>query len=498
MKLKDGKFYILLSFLLYLFLGANLVIAKDFPFKSAPINPAFEEFIIKEGKVPKRPAGKHPLGLGLIPNPIKLRPHKPKKELKALTLPNRYDLRDEGLLTPIKDQNPYGTCWAFATYGSLESDLLKLSQPVYDFSENNLVNKHDFDLGFNDGGNISMSSAYLARGDGPVLESCDPYPNPGNSPNCPRVKYIEDIIWLPGRQNTADNTYLKQAVYDHGAVYTSMYWNGTFYNSSTHTYYYHGTASANHAVVIVGWDDNKQTKASNPGAWIVRNSWGENFGENGYFYVSYYDTAFAFDTNAYFIDRPDLNNGNFTIHQYDELGLENALGCAYGNTIYGANVLRANKFQRIEAVSFFAFEPADYEIRIYKNCNNPNNISTPPAITQTGSISEPGYYTIDLNTPLYVQKDSYFLVMVKFTTTSSNTYPLGIEEKINNYSRGATCNRGESFVSCNGKTWYDICGYYGYYGWWTNVCIKGLATSTFTPPPPTNNITPIIMLLLGE
>ena len=460
MKLKGDKFYIL-SFLLYLFLGANLVTAKDFPFKSSPINPAFEKFI-KEGKVPKRPTGKHPLGL--IPNPIKLRPHKPEKKLKALTLPNRYDLRDEGLLTPIKDQNPYGTCWAFATYGSLESDLLKLSQPAYDFSENNLVNKHGFDLGFNDGGNISMSSAYLARGDGPVLESCDLYPNPGGSPNCPRVKYIEGIIWLPGRQNTADNTYLKQAVYDHGAVYTSMYWDDYFYDSSTYTYYYHGTESANHAVVIVGWDDNKQTQASNPGAWIVRNSWGENFGENGYFYVSYYDTAFAFDTNAYFIDRPDLNNGNFTIHQYDELGLENALGCAYGNTIYGANVFRANKFQRIEAVSFFAFEPADYEIRIYKNCNNPNNISTPPAITQTGSISEPGYYTIDLNTPLYVQKDSYFLVMVKFTTTSSNTYPLGIEEKINNYSRGATCNRGESFVSCDGKTWYDICDYYGYYG----------------------------------
>ena len=77
MKLKDGKFYILLSFLLYLFLGANLITAKDFPFKSAPINPAFEEFIkeIKEGKVPKRPAGKHPLGLMLVfvychPNPL--------------------------------------------------------------------------------------------------------------------------------------------------------------------------------------------------------------------------------------------------------------------------------------------------------------------------------------------------------------------------------------------------------------------------------------------
>jgi len=81
---------------------------------------------------------------------------------------------------------------------------------------------------------------------------------------------------------------------------------------------------------------------------------------------------------------------------------------------------------------------------------------------------------------------------VDFFSLSSNAYPLGIEEKINNYSRGATCNRGESFVSCDGKTWYDICGYYGCS---TNVCIKALPTSTL---PPTNNITPIIMLLLGE
>ena len=86
-----------------------------------------------------------------------------------------------------------------------------------------------------------------------------------------------------------------------------------------------------------------------------------------------------------------------------------------------------------------------------------------------------------------------------FFSLSSNAYPLGIEEKINNYSSGATCNSGESFVSCDGVTWDDICDYYDYYGW-ANVCIKALATSTFTPPPPTptNNITPIIMLLLGE
>ena len=96
--------------------------------------------------------------------------------------PPSYDLRTAGKLPPVRDQSPYGTCWTFATYGSLESCLLPGES--WDFSENNLAWFSGFDWDpYEGGGNYWMSTAYLARWDGPIREADDPYgskthPNP--------------------------------------------------------------------------------------------------------------------------------------------------------------------------------------------------------------------------------------------------------------------------------------------------------------------------------
>jgi C1A family cysteine protease len=82
------------------------------------------------------------------------------------SLPSIYDLRPNKV-TSVKNQNPAGTCWAFATYGSLESYLMPNEN--WDFSENNLKNTHGFDKDPNyGGGNQFMSTAYLARWSCPV------------------------------------------------------------------------------------------------------------------------------------------------------------------------------------------------------------------------------------------------------------------------------------------------------------------------------------------
>ena len=82
-------------------------------------------------------------------------------------LPVRYDSRDKRYITSIKNQNPYGTCWAHATYGSLEAWVKKSEGLTCDFSENNLANLHGYDdfksKGFNRGGSGLMAAAYLLR-----------------------------------------------------------------------------------------------------------------------------------------------------------------------------------------------------------------------------------------------------------------------------------------------------------------------------------------------
>lgn len=124
-------------------------------------------------------------------------------------LASSYNLRSKGVLTPIRNQNPYGTCWAHATCASLESGLLSEGKGTYDFSENNMANLHGFDWGFDDGGNADMSSAYLLRWGGPVLESQDPYPNPGGSIERAPARHVQNVRWVAGRTSYRGNDHIK-------------------------------------------------------------------------------------------------------------------------------------------------------------------------------------------------------------------------------------------------------------------------------------------------
>ena len=182
-------------------------------------------------------------------------------------LPSKYDLRTCGCLTPVKNQNPYGTCWAYATLGSVEMGINHEEGIEYDFSENNMANLHGWDWGFNDGGNATISSAYLLRWSGPVLESIDPYPNPGGSVENEPARHVQRVRWVPGRTYYLDLDGIKKALMECGALHVSYYHANkggsspalSYYNYSTSSYYKYdgaGNRRTNHAVVLVGWDDD--------------------------------------------------------------------------------------------------------------------------------------------------------------------------------------------------------------------------------------------------
>ena len=387
----------------------------------------------------------------------------------GVSYPPKYDLREKGWLTPIRNQNPYGTCWAFATYSSLESSLLKFEGSAFDFSENNLANRHSFDWGFDDGGNADMSSAYLLRWEGPILESSDPYPNPdGSSPMTP-VRHVQNVPWIPGKTTHLDNDGIKEAVIKYGALWVGYYHENSCYNSSHQSYYFpysftDGRRHTNHAVAIVGWDDNFSRYNFNrlpdgDGAFIVRNNWGDSWGDDGYFYVSYYDETFAWDVLYSFSNAESTENYD-AIYQYDPLGKIGAFGYRSA-TAYGAVRFIATNDLPISAVGFYALVPVTvYTIQVYVDCSSDNPSMGTKAFEQSGKTDRPGFVTVPLLSPVSIGRGRAFSIVLKLVTSGYN-YPLACEysytDPVNGpYSTKASASPGETFLSPNGSVWKDF------------------------------------------
>ena len=236
----------------------------------APVNPEFTAWQTKQELLTSDQDG-YPQGY--IPSPVDRSHLQSQTQLLLDGLegpPSSYDLRIQGHVTVVKDQGTgCGSCWSFATYGSLESWLLKNEWEYRDFSENHLKNHHGFDWGPCDGGNSDVSTAYLARWSGPVDESDDPYHNLDDypSPGGACQKYVKKVLYF------FTETDIKNALMTHGAMFVTMRMEPGSYNAPDYTYYYNGSEDIDHAVTLVGWNDNKfVTGAPANGAWLVKNS----------------------------------------------------------------------------------------------------------------------------------------------------------------------------------------------------------------------------------
>jgi len=444
----------------------------------APLNKAFLDYQNSQSVYPRFTAEGYPLGLK--PAPVDLSYLKYKEPPRFKALPPSYDLRNMNKLISVRNQGNCGSCWAFATYGSLESYLMPI-QPK-DFSEENLIENHGFDNGPGDGGDLLMSLAYLTRWSGPIDEKDDPYSHAALEP----IKHVQEAIIIPSRSNSLDNDLIKQMVMTYGAVYTEMYFSSSFYNSTYKSYYNTGTPEGAHAVAIVGWDDNYEaakfrTAPPANGAFIVRNSWGSNWGDNGYFYVSYYDAYLGRFTNAV-VQGENVNNYQI-VYQYDPLGWISTWGF-YQETGWMANIFQARENLPIKAVGFY--NPglnASYEIYVYKNAAPGQPRSGTLSSSKSGTLSLPGYYTIGLDQSVPVTTGQYFSVIIKLTTPGNN-YPICAEGVIPDYSSTASSNPSLSMISSNGTSWFDFGSYdpYGSGSGW-DVCVKAYAGLDPLYPP---------------
>ena len=361
--------------------------------------------------------------------------------LYSNNIPASYDSRNYGRVTSVKNQNPYGTCWTFAALAAGESSMISAGYVNdIDLSEYHLAyffyNCQTDPLGNVDGDRTYLNSSYgnnylsvggnnyltmfaLSSWRGAASESVAPYGNASPSSTLDASLAYKDVAHLQNARvvsikNAAD---VKKLIMDYGTVASGFNMNTFYYNYETKGYYNYNDKSSNHAIAIVGWDDNYAVdnftgtkKPSKPGAWLVKNSWGE--GNIPYLWVSYEDLSISNQDAIAFVMEPADNYDNN--YQYDGTFSPYYGTINNGGKIANVYVAKASDKEEIKATAIsLKSDNVRYSIQIYKNpdADNPESGEAMLATPVTGQTTYAGYYTIKLPSGLCVDKgDKYSVV----------------------------------------------------------------------------------------
>ena len=211
-------------------------------------------------------------------------------------LPSSFDWRDYNGVTPVKNQGGCGSCWAFGTIGPIEAAIKIVNGDEVDLSEQWLVSCNQEGWGCQGGWwahSYFKDTGYKTDpcgGFGAVLEADFPYQAQNVPCSCPypheyvleKWKYVGMNMGVPPVEN------MKQAILDYGPISGAVHVSSAFQAYDGGVFDACPTGSVNHAVTIVGWDDNPPDGGPDcPGVWIVKNSWGSGWGEDGYIRMEY-------------------------------------------------------------------------------------------------------------------------------------------------------------------------------------------------------------------
>ena len=418
---------------------------------------------------------------------------------KAAAYPSTYKTAN---LPDVRDQGSYGVCWAFSTISLIETNLIKnnLVSNDIDLSELHLVNytyncvndplgglegdinKFDTSRGsvMQYGGNVEMAANSLLDWEGAVNEDVVPYTieyvrQVENNQLDDSLAYGKDVAHVQNfyRVNTTSKEDVKKAVMDYGAVSISYWsdqssdWSTQYYNSLTAAYYCPEGRTTNHAVNIVGWDDdyssdNFATKPEGNGAWIVRNSWGSEYGKDGYFYLSYYDKSIYSVGYTLEAELSDNYNNNY---QYDGAMLYGYMG--YGGSNKYSNIFEAKAnlggSENIKAVSFMTGSSTNlnYTVSVYTNLSDDTNPESGTLAAQkSGVTTYDGMYTVVLDSSVNINEGKKFSVVVEVNSNSGKTAYLAYERSMQSGKAGYWCTASvkanQSFINSPYNGWNDF------------------------------------------
>ena len=367
-----------------------------------------------------------------------------------LNLLSYYNSNDWGYVSSVKNQRDGGNCWAFSGLATLETCLNKATGVTFDFSVENAKNLmtaysvYGVKIETNREGYEALILSYLTSWLGPIdetVESYDDYSSISLLEN--PMFHIQNVKFLPARLNSEDNDLYKLAIWDYGAVSVTFKWGEDY-----------------HAVSLVGWDDNYKGKDSlgydSNGAWIFKNSWGSDWENNGFGYLSYdhkISEQIHKDLHAYTFVFTD-NNPYTKIYQYDFAGVSEFYH--YNDTIYFKNIFKADNDCLLSAFSTYFDNQTNFTVKVYRNGHL--------ELTQEGTAAA-GYYTIPFNHAVQLDKDDEFTILVNNHNKGANCIPVCSAEEITK----KTFSQNVSFISLDGVNWYDL---YDYRGLCNVACIK--------------------------
>jgi C1A family cysteine protease len=428
----------------------------------APMNPDFVAY----WESPLKTSYDH--NYGYIPPPIDLShlDRLPVKRLLAPTsyaLPSSFDWRDSGNVTPVKNQDSCGTCWIFGTASVLESAVLMGESTECDFSEQSVALCVDRSWVYLYDGSIDpchaggwgwlASEVFIKKG--AVPESCNPYNCSalycGGScvcDDCQPVKRVDGYRLATNDGSEID--VIKNAVYDHGPV-TVAFKTGSLYLRPTYGYiydYYPCSVDPTHMLSIIGWDDDvphPNPGHSGTGAWILKNSWGTGWGNNGFVYLAYESNCVE---EVAYLEYKDHDPDEELLY-WDEAGFVYAFG--HGNEdAWMASVFTANQSGDLTHTDFWTTSSnAQYEIYVW------NGFFGTELANQTGNCSEMGYYSIPMSSSISIDEGQQFTVGVKMTTPGYD-FPIATEGKISGWVE-PDIQFGVSFVwNVSSNSWDDL------------------------------------------
>ena len=401
------------------------------------------------------------------------------------------DLRGSGVVTTINNQGDYKTDWAFAVLQACESNyLMQCSQGVLindlgtyldlDLSEMHLayfaynspkknysIYNPDSTNILNSGGNLTRAVAFLSRGYGfgPVLESSLIYgTTPGN--NMSPEDYISvmrltdaEIISM-SEWNSDKIDEIKQLLITNGALYLELDFIPDGFNTTNFSYYYPveilegNTGNYRHCVNVIGWNDgfttdlfNERYRSTRSGAWLVRNSFGPDWGQNGYFWVSYEQANLLFAELT--VDEADRN----LIHYgYDDLG-----HCCDFAGEWAANVFPAeNETRNLIEIGYYTLEDlisTDFSIYTYDTLPSSGDIVKGNKIfsVQADALYR-GYHTLELEESVNIPAGKYFSIVMHVMNPTSSV-AIAAETRIEGDTVRAVAFDGQSHFSTDGVTW---------------------------------------------